>query len=832
MRSDLSFRPHRCLNAAAVIMLVAGSAHADITGFSSGTGWTRNGSPGAAPVLTANTATLTNTGIENYSGSIFFNQQHSVGLGFTAQFTYQQTSTANPSAPGDGMAFVVQNSGTNALGSGGGGVGYGGIGSSLAVVLDLNQGSPRRNTTGLGSGGSYSDGSGFACAPVSLESGNPIRVNIVYTAASGQLVQTLRDLTTNAVFTHTYTGINLNALLGGTSAWVGFTGATGQNDNTQVISNFSLVATAASLPANWNVASGTWPMDGNWTPVGAPTAAQAANVANAGTCTLATGATGQAQSVNVRAGSTLEVIGTLNGGSQILVGNTAAGGTLTVRDGGVVNASSLLIGSGGGSSGTLRIGNGGAPGTVNAPVNSTGAGQVHFNHNGSNHMFSQPLSGSLALSHEVGTTTLSSPATNYTGSTTVTGGTLRITNNFDFNSPISVHQPGALVLDIAQDVRLLQGVSGGGAVSVTGNIKTARLAGNNSGYIGTFTLPSGTRGLMWSNASAGSPGASWNLSGQFGLIETPGSATIRLGSLSGTNAATQIAAFGGSGVKTLEVGERGNDSSFAGSIQDLSTFGGGGSGAIALNKVGNGVLTLTNTNTYTGGTTVSAGLLNVTGSIPNATVATFAALSCSGSVNGSLQIQPGAVLFPGSTSAPGTLICAGPTTLNGILRLDITGATPGSEYDRVVQTAGAVTLGATSSLEFETRTGTFAPTDKLFIVSNTGAGLLSGTFSGLPNGGATGTPVPALNGLGGHPEWRIYYGANQASGTLTGGNDIALAPTCIADFNNSGQSSVQDLFDFLAAFFANDPRADFNASGIISVQDLFDFLAAYFAGCP
>jgi hypothetical protein len=43
---------------------------------------------------------------------------------------------------------------------------------------------------------------------------------------------------------------------------------------------------------------------------------------------------------------------------------------------------------------------------------------------------------------------------------------------------------------------------------------------------------------------------------------------------------------------------------------------------------------------------------------------------------------------------------------------------------------------------------------------------------------------------------------------------------------------VQDIFDFLTAYFAGDLRADFNHSGAISVQDIFDFLAAYFAGCP
>jgi hypothetical protein len=42
---------------------------------------------------------------------------------------------------------------------------------------------------------------------------------------------------------------------------------------------------------------------------------------------------------------------------------------------------------------------------------------------------------------------------------------------------------------------------------------------------------------------------------------------------------------------------------------------------------------------------------------------------------------------------------------------------------------------------------------------------------------------------------------------------------------------VQDIFDFLAAYFSNGPGADFNGSGAVSVQDIFDFLAAYFAGC-
>lgn len=60
---------------------------------------------------------------------------------------------------------------------------------------------------------------------------------------------------------------------------------------------------------------------------------------------------------------------------------------------------------------------------------------------------------------------------------------------------------------------------------------------------------------------------------------------------------------------------------------------------------------------------------------------------------------------------------------------------------------------------------------------------------------------------------------------------LTLQARCAADFNNSGAATVQDIFDFLGAYFANGFLADFNRSGGVSVQDIFDFLAAYFAGC-
>lgn len=55
-------------------------------------------------------------------------------------------------------------------------------------------------------------------------------------------------------------------------------------------------------------------------------------------------------------------------------------------------------------------------------------------------------------------------------------------------------------------------------------------------------------------------------------------------------------------------------------------------------------------------------------------------------------------------------------------------------------------------------------------------------------------------------------------------------PACPVNFNGAGGVTIEDVFDFLAAWFAGDSRADFNGAGL-SVQDVFDFIAAWFEGC-
>ena len=75
------------------------------------------------------------------------------------------------------------------------------------------------------------------------------------------------------------------------------------------------------------------------------------------------------------------------------------------------------------------------------------------------------------------------------------------------------------------------------------------------------------------------------------------------------------------------------------------------------------------------------------------------------------------------------------------------------------------------------------------------------------------------------PFSRFVFTFLTCPGTLT-------QPCCRADFNHDGVVSVQDIFDFLAQWFATSPLCDINGNNGTTVQDIFDFLAAWFAGCP
>jgi glucose/arabinose dehydrogenase len=94
----------------------------------------------------------------------------------------------------------------------------------------------------------------------------------------------------------------------------------------------------------------------------------------------------------------------------------------------------------------------------------------------------------------------------------------------------------------------------------------------------------------------------------------------------------------------------------------------------------------------------------------------------------------------------------------------------------------------------------------------------------LPGGGT----ISTLSAFGEDNAGELYM-TSYASGVVY---KIIPRAACAADFNGVNGLNVQDIFDFLSAWFSADPRADFNGAGGVNVQDIFDFLTAWFAGCP
>ena len=167
---------------------------------------------------------------------------------FAQQFSFQIT---NPSA--DGMTFAIQNVETTAFGPGGGGLGYGagtpggngGIPTSVAVKFDLYN----NDGEGIDSTGLYVNGASptipaidMTSSGVNLHSGDVFDVWMTYDGTA--LAMQITDTTTQATFTTSWT-IDIPATVGGDTAYVGFTGATGGASSTQEVLNWMFTSQGA-----------------------------------------------------------------------------------------------------------------------------------------------------------------------------------------------------------------------------------------------------------------------------------------------------------------------------------------------------------------------------------------------------------------------------------------------------------------------------------------------------------------------------------------------------------------------------------------------------------
>jgi hypothetical protein len=191
-------------------------------------------SPGILNLTSAN---------NNEATSAWFNTPQGV-TNFTANFTYNFLGgTVNPA---DGFAFVLQNSGLNALGGGGGALGYLGIGNSVALAGDVwnaNTAGTVTNTAYSASG--YPGFNNYApTTPVSLrDTVNPVNFTIAY--SNGVFRETLTQ-GTNVFTRNSFYDVGSRV---GSTGFVGFTGGTGGANAAQRITNFSYTVGNAPPPS-------------------------------------------------------------------------------------------------------------------------------------------------------------------------------------------------------------------------------------------------------------------------------------------------------------------------------------------------------------------------------------------------------------------------------------------------------------------------------------------------------------------------------------------------------------------------------------------------------
>lgn len=406
---------------------------------------------------------------------------------------------------------------------------------------------------------------------------------------------------------------------------------------------------------------------------------------------------------------TLSGINTYTGSTSILGDTNNLGGVLrvsTLADGGVASnigastsaASNLVINRGtlmytGGAVSTDRLFTIGSQNTGSA-IDASGSGALNFTNTGSIEFTGPgvrtitltgsntgantmapliPDSGATTAAHATGLsksgagTWLLTNANTYTGATTITAGTLGA------NSIGSVASPSASAL---------------GAPTTVAN--------------GTISIGSAAAATLLYTGPAVTTDRVINLAGTtFGAtIDASGSGAI--------NFSSDLTATG-NGLKTLTLtGSNTGDNTLGGAIVNSTSN-------TAVTKSGVGKWVLAGTSNYGGATSVTAGLLQVDGTITSAVTVSGGTLGGNGTV-GAVTVQTAGTIAAGASTG---LLSTGALIVNGTLFAEVNGPNAGvavNGYDQVSVT-GSVTLGAASNLQF-TLGYTPSPSDAYVLIAN------------------------------------------------------------------------------------------------------------------
>lgn len=493
--------------------------------------------------------------------------------------------------------------------------------------------------------------------------------------------------------------------------------------------------------------------------------------------------------ISIGSGSTLQ-LGDGTNGSLLFVGSSgvADNGTLSIDLASDLSLSQDITGSGslaqigsgtttlsgtntysGGttiSAGTLQVGNGATSGSITGDI--TDNATLAF-YRSDTSTYGGVISGTGAVMQQGVGTTILTGANTYSGGTTIAAGALQIGDGGTAGAIAGdVVDNGQFNFDRSDSIAFSGIISGTGSVGQMGS-GTLTLAGANT-YSGGTNISGGT--LAASSAS--------NLG--TGAVTFTNGATLQL--LAGTDITLEGAM--GTGGGTIDTD--GNTVTWSGSIADVP-----GATSNGLTKTGAGTLILSGANSYTGGTTISAGMLqignggtsgSIAGDVLDNSVFAFdfsGSLSFGGVISGS-----GAVNQNGS----GTLTLSGTNTYTG--GTNINAGTVSVSSDANLGNGGTIAMAAGTTLK-TTATGTFAHDvtvtgDPTFNVApgttTTWSGLISdGGSAGTVEiaGGGTFKPTNTANSYSGGTVVRdggiLSIGADGELGAASGGLTLGDATT-------------------------------------------------------
>ena len=457
--------------------------------------------------------------------------------------------------------------------------------------------------------------------------------------------------------------------------------------------------------------------------------------------------------------SALSATAASGSGSAVLGANVTTGGAQTYNGSLLLNAATTLQSTTAG----IAINGDIAPGTASAlTINNATASAV-----------SGVISGNIALTKGgAGTLTLTS-ANTYTGGTTITAGTLALGANdvLADTGNLTLSGSGTLSLGSYSDtvatvsLRTTGGITGTGNATLTStgayDLQSGSVSAILAGNLGAAKSGAGTVTLSGANTYTGGTsiaagtlalGAS-DVLADTGNITISGSGTLNLGSYSDTVATVSLQSSGGiNGTGSATLTSSGAYDLQSGSVSAILA------GTLGAVKSGSGTVTLTGANTYSGGTTVSAGVLKL---------------------GNAASLGVGAVTVGSGASSTATLDFNGVAVGNAI-------TVYGYGADGLT---GSLGLGALSNSSATSVTLTSAPTLMSdFTVG--GSGNLVLAYDLTTNYGLTklGTGTVTLSGL------NSYTGATTVSGgVLKVGNSTALGSSAVTVGSTATSSATLDL---------------------------------------